>query len=301
MQVLYALDSLQGTEVTTKFSPEKELKSRLNQSRNLYFYVLNFIAEVARYAEKDALQRSSKHIVTEEDKNVNTKISGNTTLWKILENEVYKTAKEYYHLPVEEDKELIKKTYLNLTTTAEYSQYKAEEAREKKSEYKILQFIFSDLLLSNENFLGHIEELFENWDDDAEALISAIMQVLEKPHHLKFELSEFIGKDKIDFASLLLQTVIDKNEHLAGLIKPKLKNWDEDRVAIIDTILLKMGISELLYFETIPPKVSINEYIDIAKEYSTENSGQFINGTLDNIKKDLITKDKLHKIDFKKN
>jgi transcription antitermination protein NusB len=94
--------------------------------------------------------------------------------------------------------------------------------------------------------------------------------------------------------------VIEKNEHLEKLIFPKLKNWDSERIASLDMILMKMGLAELLYFETIPPKVTINEYIELAKDYSTAQSGQFINGILDNIHKDLVKNGELHKTDFKK-
>ena len=85
------------------------------------------------------------------------------------------------------------------------------------------------------------------------------------------------------------------------MIKPKLKNWDADRIALLDMILMQMGVCEFLYFETIPTKVTINEYIDLAKEYSTPQSGQFVNGILDNIHKELQAQDKLHKVSFKKN
>jgi len=111
---------------------------------------------------------------------------------------------------------------------------------------------------------------------------------------------EIISKDKLQFARELLQTVFDKKEINMDLIKPKLKNWDPDRIAVLDMILMQMGVCEFLYFETIPPKVTINEYIDLAKEYSTPQSGQFVNGILDNIHKDLLKSDKMHKVSFVK-
>ena len=83
-------------------------------------------------------------------------------------------------------------------------------------------------------------------------------------------------------------------------IIPKLKYWDPERIALLDMVLMKMGVSEFLYFETIPPKVTINEYIDLAKDYSPQQSGQFVNGILDNIHKELVQQGKLHKTDFKK-
>jgi N utilization substance protein B len=83
------------------------------------------------------------------------------------------------------------------------------------------------------------------------------------------------------------------------LIKPKLKNWDADRIATLDLIILQMGVCEFLYFETIPTKVTINEYIDLAKEYSTVQSGQFVNGLLDNINKELSAENKINKKIFR--
>ena len=93
--------------------------------------------------------------------------------------------------------------------------------------------------------------------------------------------------------------MIDKRDHVAELIKARLKNWDPDRIAVLDMILMQMGVCEFLYFPTIPPKVTINEYIDLAKDYSTEQSGHFVNGILDGIHKDLLTQNKIYKTDFK--
>ena len=109
-----------------------------------------------------------------------------------------------------------------------------------------------------------------------------------------------ISGEKRDFAVNLLKTVEEKSEHLQTLIIPKLKNWDPERIALLDMILMKMGVAEFLYFETIPPKVTINEYIDLAKEYSTPQSGQFVNGILDNIHKELVAEGKMQKVDYKK-
>jgi len=125
-----------------------------------------------------------------------------------------------------------------------------------------------------------------------------VQQYLHKPG--SFDFSKLMSDDKANFAKDLLNTVIDKKEQTLALITPKLKNWDPERIATLDMILMQMGVCEFLYFETIPPKVTINEYIDLAKEYSTPQSGQFVNGILDNIHKDLQREDRLHKVSFKK-
>ncbi len=142
-----------------------------------------------------------------------------------------------------------------------------------------------------------VEENFTNWDDDADMLRLLVQNFLNKPSTFNFQ--ELISQEKWQFGKDLLETVLEKKEVTMEYIKPKLKNWDPERIAVLDMILMRMGVCEFLYFETIPPKVTINEYIDLAKEYSTPQSGQFVNGILDNIHKDLVKDDKMHKVAFK--
>jgi transcription antitermination protein NusB len=154
------------------------------------------------------------------------------------------------------------------------------------------------MMLANEAFVAHIEENFSNWNDDGEMIVQLLAGYIQKPGSYNF--NQLLGADKAEFAKSLLQTVLDKDEYLQSPIIPKLKNWDPERIALLDMILMKMGVAEFLYFETIPPKVTINEYIDLAKEYSTQQSGQFVNGILDNIHKDLVQQGKMQKVDYKK-
>ncbi len=121
---------------------------------------------------------------------------------------------------------------------------------------------------------------------------------LQKPGLV--DTAKFMSPEKAQFAKNLLETVLEKEDQLESFIFPKLKNWDAERLAALDMILMKMGVAEFLYFETIPPKVTINEYIDLAKEYSTQQSGQFVNGILDNIHKEMAQNGKLHKTDYRK-
>ncbi|RYY62364.1 MAG: transcription antitermination factor NusB, partial [Chitinophagaceae bacterium] len=234
-----------------------------------------------------------------EDLNVNTKIAGNELLWKMMEDPalVEQFAKEKPEL--KSDPDLIRRIYLDLVTRPEYQSYLINSGREKQEEKKILEFIFNDMMLASENFVSHLEENFTNWNDDGEMIVQLLAGYLGKPHSFNF--TEMLSADKALFAKQLLQTVLDKDAHLHEIIIPKLKNWDPERIALLDMILMKMGVAEFLYFETIPPKVTINEYIDLAKEYSTEQSGQFINGILDNIHKEMVRDGKMEKTEYRKN
>jgi len=295
MQLLYSLEPLEGAGAKT--DTVKALKKQLNQSSELFIYLLHFLTEVAMYAEEDSLKRAAKNLPSSNDLNVNTKISGNQLLWKILESPSFKHAVETTRTNFEETKDHVKKTYQALALSDLYNDYIIQQGRDKNTEKDILTFIFTDLMLPNEDFVTHLEEHFTNWDDDSEMMNQLMMNFLQKPG--AFNLQDMVGVEKWDFARELLRAVTEKKEFVTSLIKPKLINWDADRIALLDMILMQMGVCEFLYFETIPPKVTINEYIDIAKEYSTPQSGQFVNGILDKIHKELLAENKIHKIDFK--
>jgi N utilization substance protein B len=295
MQTLYALEAQE--QAMKPGEPVKILQKHFDQSRELLAYLLYIITEVARYAETDSRNRASKHLPSEQDRNVNIKLAGNEHLWKIMEDPSLKKAWQADKPQLSENKELIKKLYQELATTEEYSKYIGEAGRDKRSEKEMLEFIFSNLMLPGELFSTHIEEEFTNWDDDVDMINQLLLGYIHKPQSFNFQ--EIISKEKWEFARSLLETVMDKKEILMEMIKPKLKNWDPDRIATLDMILMQMGVSEFLFFETIPPKVTINEYIDLAKDYSTPQSGQFVNGILDSIHKDLVRDEKMHKINFK--
>jgi N utilization substance protein B len=296
MQTLYVLDTREAPVPPAE--AVKLLKKQFDLSTELFVFLVHFLSEVARYAETDSRNRASKHLPSSEDLNVNTRIAGNELLWIILEQPSYKTALSQFKPQLKIDNELVKKLYNELAETDQYKSYVGLNGREKKSEKEILEFIFNDILLPSDLFESHIEELFNNWDDDVDMMHQMMQHFLQKPASMNFQ--DMLGTDKWDFAKGLLETVLEKKEIAMDMIKPKLKNWDPDRIALLDMILMQMGVCEFLFFETIPPKVTINEYIDLAKDYSTPQSGQFVNGILDNIHKDLVKENKLHKIAYKK-
>jgi transcription antitermination protein NusB len=296
MQTLYTLATLEND--VKPGEPQKLLQKHFDQSKDLLQYFLYFLSEVASYAETNSYLRSSKHLPTAEDLNVNTKIAGNELLWKIKEDPAVKGEWALSKPEQRVDKELVKKLYVQLTESDSYKRYIATPSRDAKSEREILEYIVDEVLLDSEVFTSHLEEVFSNWDDDGEMIVQMVKGYLVKPG--ASDLSQFISSEKLQFAKSLLNTVLEKSTILEEYIFPKLKNWDAERIASLDMILMKMGVSEFLYFETIPPKVTINEYIELAKEYSTQQSGQFVNGILDNIHKELVQQNKLHKTDFKK-
>ncbi|MBP5999327.1 MAG: transcription antitermination factor NusB [Sediminibacterium sp.] len=291
MQVMYMLDA---QNVATAAGL---LQREFDKTRNLFVYMVHLVHQIARYAEIEALQRASKNLPNQADLEVNIKLAGNTIVWQTLESEKFKQAIEIVKPQQWIDNDMVKSIFRQLVDSPEYKLYISEESREKAKESAILKFIFGQLILNSENAVETIESQFSNWDDDGDMIIGFMLNYFQKPGSVDF--IDLVGDEKMKFAKDLLRTVIEKKDVTEGLIVPKLKNWDPERIAVIDMILLRLGVCELLYFDTIPTKVSINEYIDLAKEYSTEQSGHFVNGILDNIHKELVSTGKIQKISHK--
>src|SRR6201996_4523585 len=152
MQTLYTLEAQE--QAVKPGEPVKILQKHFDQSRQLLSYLLYFIIEIARYAETDARLRASKHLPSAEDLNVNIKLAGNETLWKMLEDPSLKKALETDKPHLQDNRELIRKLYHDLAATAEYHQYIKELGREKKTEREMLEFIFGTIMIANETFLS---------------------------------------------------------------------------------------------------------------------------------------------------
>ena len=296
MQCLYAVETESG--VITEEKAVGLLKKYLEHTADLFTFMVYLLTEVARYAETDAKNKASKHLPTAQDLNVNIKISGNTLLWKILEQPNFQQAVNSRNLNSILDEEVVRKIYLKLIETEIYQLYINQDSREKKTEKDLLSFIFTDLIMADEAVTEYVEDHFVQWDDDCEMIFQMVLNYLSKP--VNYDFKQIVGVEKTNYAISLLKTAIEKKDHTMELIIPKLKNWDSDRIALLDMIMIRLGICELLYFETIPTKVTLNEYIDIAKSYSTTQSGHFVNGIMDSIHKELGSEGKLKKVDFKK-
>lgn len=299
IKVLQALYSFSSTE-TPPLAAEinKSLRNKFDQTGNLLVYLVHYITEIALYADTDARNRASRLLPSEKDLNVDARLSENEYLKAILNDAEYqgavKTAKPERFI----DNELVKKLFRELEKTELYNNYLAADKENRKPAQEVMHYIFSSLMLPSADFESTVTEHFPNYDDDIEMLYTIVNSFIDKPGSITF--TRVISKEKEEFAQQLAKITLEKNEVAMEFIRPRLRNWDPERVARIDMLLLRMGVCELLFFETIPPKVTLNEYIDVAKEYSTVQSGQFVNGILDNIHKELVQQNRINKVDFRK-
>jgi transcription antitermination protein NusB len=295
MQTLYTLSSSEYLEVNKPEIPDRILNEKLEHVLDIFTVAVLYTIRIAQYASTDAQNRSFKYLRSDEDLNVNTSISDNSFVTRIATNASFIEKIKVAKLERFIDQEWVKKIYQQLTKTEQYSKYIANSEPNPSEQKDIIRFIWEKQILENEGMVSFFNDELPGWEDDAE-LIGMLMQNFFNGN-TKIDFMDLLTGEKREYAHELLHAVLDKKEYCMELIEPKLKNWDKDRVALIDLLLLRMGVCELLYFPTIPTKVSINEYIDIAKQYSTPQSGQFVNGVLDNILKELVKENKINKVD----
>ncbi|MBP1652819.1 MAG: NusB antitermination factor [Bacteroidetes bacterium] len=297
MQTLYALETMEPGTIKPGTATSL-LNEKLDQTSQIFTYLLYCLTQVAQYAEIDAQQRASKHLPSAEDLTVNTKIAGNEFIFQIINDKGFQVNLETGKLKLIPEQDMLRKLYHILVASEIYQTYIQEPSRDKKVEKEIIEYIYKEILSKEELFLQHMEDTFLHWGDDAEMMSLLIANYMHKPHLFNF--LQLISREKLEYAKELLLTVLDKKDYCLELIKPKLQNWDPERIAAVDMLLMEMGVCEFLFFPTIPTKVTINEYIDLAKAYSTPQSGQFVNGILDNILKDLDAAHQIKKIDRNK-
>ena len=293
MQLLFSLSRDQ--ELSYK-EAEKRYWEVIDSTFNLYLYNLYVISQVTALAEEVELKKKSKHLPTEEDKIFSAKIYQNEIIQNLVNNS--KLQKKFKALNFEEisNKDYFKKIYDGFGKTDEYLSYLKNKS-EKQDHLDILLELYR-FCRKDEFFNELMEDNFSNWIDDKSVVVGTFKKSIKilPASDPKFYEVHFPDEETIkDFGSVLLKQTHKQDEDLLKIIKPSLKNWDHERLAVLDMIILKMAITELLHFPTIPTKVTLNEFVEVSKMYSTAKSKDFINGVLDKLMKDLVEEGKVKK------
>lgn len=298
MQYIYAYETT-DTSLLSLF--QGYLEKSILSVKDQYLFLLFTLSEVASFVEKDAKIKASKHIKSDSDKNFNTKLLSNILIQFLHNDEEFALELKNANIQALNDEDNIRQLYKKLTDSDEYKTYLNNGTEfNVEEDRKIVAFLLNYIILEDETFMQNMEEHFTNWMDDAEYVVEAVHEVIYRSKSkLKLHLDKGRLKDKFKEINqfgidLFNETISNKKEH-QQMISPKLKNWDSERLANLDVILIRMALAEFLYFPSIPVKVTINEYLDIAKEYSTPKSKDFINGVLDAMMKDLRANNELNK------
>lgn len=295
LQTLYAYYQAENDQLNLA---EKELNKNINKSYDLYHYLLIMIMEITDLAESRIEIARNKRIPSEEDLNPNTRFVDNKLTHQLRHCDQllrYADAKKLSWLNYPE---LIKELYNLLIEDEAFIEYMKREESGYTEDKKIIYRIFTNIILPNENMESVLEEQSIYWNDDLEFMISMIIKTLKRfnveDEQVKL-LDLYKNPEDKDFAiELFRKSIMNKNEYLT-YIKKNTKNWDMDRIAFMDILIMQMAIAEIIGFSSIPTKVTLNEYLEIAKFYSTTKSNVFINGVLDKVVAELKDENKVKK------
>jgi N utilization substance protein B len=286
MQLLY---SMNRDSALTYVKAEITYNQKVKISYNTYLYNLYLFQKIANYSKKDEETRKSKHLPSDEDRNFSAILATNPLMDSFIRHEGFHERLNREKLMSKVDMDIIRKIYQTFAETDEYKKYVYQKSHTDDDHKTILLSLYR-FCVKAELFNESIEDHFPNWVDDDSLVIGATKKTIKGFPALHSFHEAYLPDDETveEYGKSLLYKMNQLDEELLEVIKPALQNWDVDRVAILDMIMLKMAICEFLHFPTIPTKVTINEYIDISKMYSTPKSKDFINGILDRLLKKLI-------------
>lgn len=285
MQILYAQNRTTGM---TRDQVLRAYRRSIQQSIDLFLFNLDLLSNVADFAREVKRRKRDKFRPTADDKAFEPRLATNPVAAAILRNKNFQYLREKKHFDQKYDETALQTLYAEFANSPEYLVYLKSEPSEVADRETLLALY--KRLLKSELFHGLLQDNFPNWIDDDSHIIGAVKKAVKAlPDASDFWLRQYPNEETTDeFGETLLIHVLEDEAELRALIDPSLNNWDADRVAVIDMILLKMALAEMLHFDSIPTKVSLNEYVEVSKMYSTEKSKDFINGILDRLMKKLI-------------
>lgn len=289
MQLLYAYFH---SEEKNSAKHQQELFFSFENVYDLYLYLLLLLAELRQCGQNLIGIRKNKKLPTEDDLHPSTKFIDNSILNLLSTNEqlVSETAKR--KLTWENDRDIVQKVFLKITKNEEYKTYMSSPSRTFEEDKKFVCRMYGNHIVNDELLNIFFEEKNIHWTSDMDYVHALVLKTLlrisesKKTHFILPALYKNEKEDK-SFASGLFTKVIEQDAETNKMIRKKTENWELERIAFMDNLLMKMAIAEFLSSPSIPVKVTLNEYIELAKEFSTLKSSVFINGILDKLLADF--------------
>lgn len=295
MQALYAYFQTEHNDVP---KAEKNLLSGLNKMYEYYLYELLLLTELADIAQETLSDEKQKYFPSQPEIEKLTRFSEIKTFRFLSENSTFAANIKSRKLSWATDKEILTRVFSEIRKSPEYESFVSKDSNELKDEHDFLIQVFKKYVTES----YYVQHLFSEkniyWIDDAELVNSMVIKTIKTIDSSSADFLLPLFKDEeedmVFVKELFRKTILHDNEY-ERIISEKTKNWDVERIALLDIILMKLALSEIINFPNIPIKVSINEYIDISKEYSTPKSRVFINGVIDKLVIDLKKEGKIKK------
>lgn len=298
IKALKALYAHLKSESDSLMASEKTLVASINKTYDLYFQMLSLIVEVARYADERQQAAMQKKLPTYEDLNPNRKFVENSVIHLIAESDSVNDYLAAHKLSWARYPELIKALYLQLEQSGYYKKYMTSQERSFREDLALVTDFYTNELESSEMLEEVLDEQSILWNDDLGFALIMVTRTLSnmRPSHRDVKvLPKFKSEEDLDFAMELFEKAAVNYDSNLEVIEQFTRNWDIERIAFMDNVIMVTAMAELVSFSSIPVKVTLDEYIEIAKYYSTASSSTFINGVLDKVVTTLTEEGRINK------
>ena len=276
----------------TLVSARKELLKSFADTYDLYFLLLDFANELTAYAQQQLEEQMTRARATHADWTPNRRFTKNRLAQQLFDNRALRARMAEQRLSWDSGMPAVSDIYRRLTESEQYRSYMEADSCSYEDDKRIWRFIYQNLMPGNEALTEALDEMElvldkSNWTTDVEVVLSYVVKTIKRfaedstPETPLLEM--FDSEEEVQFASSLLEKAIKGHDRYEQLINENLKGWEADRIAYMDRIILETALAEILEFEDIALTVSMNEYIELAKEYSGDKSYMFINGILTEI------------------
>ena len=296
LQILYAHVSSPEKTMTQS---ESELHFSIRKTYDLYHLLFAILGEIRDFANDRIETRKLKNLPTEDDLNPNLRFINNRLIIRLQEDKSLNDYLTRNKLNWSNYPDLIRNIYTEMVDSELYTNYIASTTDNFQNDRKFCEEFFSNILVNSDIMLNELEEQSIYWNDDLDFTISMVIKTIKKfkseNDQNEYLMSLYKDEEDQEFTTKLFRKAIINNTENRNIIENYTKNWDVDRVAIMDVLIMQLALTELMEFPSIPVKVTLNEYIELAKYYSTNRSSTFINGVLDRITKDFREEGKIVK------
>lgn len=290
VQLIYAYYQNPGKTMDVAL---KELNFSLSKAHELYQYLLGFLINIRQYAEKKEGMRAARaeRLGTKIGSNSpDSRLAENQFLRQLDENEALNAFREH-HAEWDDEELYVKKIYTLFVESEIFQMYMDKENFDYEADRELIRKLYKTYVCNNDELVDFLEEHSLYWNDDKDVVDSFVLKTIKRFTPASGEkqeiLPEYDTEDDHQFALELFQTTIERGDEMRDLIRNNSKNWEFGRLAFMDVIIMQIALTEMLTFPTIPLNVTFNEYLDIAKIYSTPRSSSYINGLLDHVVKYL--------------
>ena len=298
IKALKALYAHLKSESESLMASEKTLIASIDKTYDLYFQMLSLIVEVARYADERQQAAMQKKLPTYEDLNPNRKFVENAVIHLIAESDSVNDYLATHKLSWARYPELIKALYLQLEQSEYYKKYMTSQERSFREDLALVTDFYTNELESSEMLEEVLDEQSILWNDDlgfALIMVTRTLSNMRQSHRDVKVLPKFKSEEDLEFAMELFEKAAVNYDSNLEVIEQFTRNWDIERIAFMDNVIMVTAMAELISFPSIPVKVTLDEYIEIAKYYSTASSSTFINGVLDKVVNTLTEEGRINK------